>query len=1509
MNTDPPLSGTNINSSTAELRLPTGATVLWAGLYWGANTQVANDRNQAAGDINSSVAKRDEIMFKVPGGSYQTLSASVVDFVDVDTSVNYGKPYSCFVDITGKVQQAGNGVYAAGNVLAARGVNRYAVWTMVVVYQAPGLTPKNLTVFDGFKVVRNVTGSTTVNIPISGFHAPPTGPVDVKLGVMSYEGDLGYDGDQLKMGPTTGNLYAVSDALNPANNFANSSITYLGHYAGPGDPGFPKLPNFKNQLGVDADIMAAPQGAVQNNGESAVIQFTSSYEAYYPAVLTTAIELYAPQVKAKKDFLDVNGDNVTPGDIITYTIEFENRPDTEVNGDATKDTVLEDVLPEQVTYVPGSLKVVRVGTTDQVDLTDAGDGDEGEVVPEGNREKIIVRLGHPYDPPNHDGSGTPGGVGTTGGVVKQGEKTIVSFDVRVKLGTQDGVKIINEANIGYNSLAKGIAFVASVIPATVTNSKVITGVVFEDVNYGGGPGRGPLQVAGAAGTLTAPAGAVPVPGARVELYGPETGDPNGTKKLLDVATTDAEGIYTFKDINNTGPTNLAKDYVVRIVSETVKSTRGAATGLLPVQTYRTETELVPSPDGDLSKVIPILDKVGGENPAVADAPANMNMGTALPANAQNISSLTVTGADLLRVDFGFNFDTVVNTNASGQGSLAQVIANANNLHNDTALAQANHPPGLENVVFNFPAGTSFPATIATGATPLPTITERLYLDASIQNGVQNSSGTPQVYLDGSGTTGNGFGFVGPNASNSLVKNFAIGNFNGHGMDFTSSDGHQIKGNWIGLTPTQAAAGNHGSGIYINASSNNVIGGGNNGEANVIAHNGATNQGGVFIQNGTGNTISRNSIFRNKGLGIDLTAAGVNGNDGSYGSGANSGVDYPVFTSIDLASGTVAGHVGAAGGSSVYSGATVEVFVSDDDGDQNGPVYAGDGLNLPHGEGKTYLGSLSVGGDGKFSGSVNLGGHAALTATTTYQNSTSEFGPNEAIGATLSGVVYEDLNLNNQYDAAPTPEPGPGTEHPLFAKLINESAPTVAVQTVAVDPATGAYSFAGLPPGTYTIVISLDGDDANNVTPAYPAGWGGRERPTGQQTGIVVQLVAIPSLNFGFSLQSNLTGRVFLDTGVSGQAGTANNGSLDGGEAGIASVPITLLINGTPSGDPVTTGPDGTFSVVLPANLAENDNIQLVQAEIPQHLSTGAGRIAAGANPARAFDRATRTLSFVYQSSLPPEAYGGLDFGNVPLPTFSTDGQQSGLPGNIIFFPHTFVAGSDGVVTFSTTAQSDPNLTGWAETLFLDGNLVPGSPGQPDSTGDGVFTPEHDTAITEPITVTAGQTIKILVKQFIPVEAPHDARNLITVTADFTYTGSDHADPAQSLLSTQLQRKDLTIVGEGALQLVKKVDKEQAKPGEKLVYTLTYLNNGPTPLTTVVIHDTTPDYTVFSDAPAPVIPTGLDGELTIDIEKPGVGATGPLKWTFNGSLPPGVTGEVIFEVKVQGGSEGTPPPAP
>ena len=90
-------------------------------------------------------------------------------------------------------------------------------------------------------------------------------------------------------------------------------------------------------------------------------------------------------------------------------------------------------------------------------------------------------------------------------------------------------------------------------------------------------------------------------------------------------------------------------------------------------------------------------------------------------------------------------------------------------------------------------------------------------------------------------------------------------------------------------------GNKGYGIDI-GSANNTVGGTADGEANVIAFNTKAGIGLENLNTDTGNTISANSIYSNKTLGIDLGESGVplQNNSGVAQFGPNDLQNYPVL---------------------------------------------------------------------------------------------------------------------------------------------------------------------------------------------------------------------------------------------------------------------------------------------------------------------------------------------------------------------------------------------------------------------------------------------------------------------------------------------------------------------------------------------------------------------------------------------------------------------------------------
>ena len=616
--------GTTFCSSSANLSLPATATVVWAGLYWG-------------GDSNN--AARNQVKFSTPAAGYATLTASRLDAT--------GTIYQGFIDVTSQVQNGGNGTYTTANVRSTAGsANHFAGWSLVVMYRDNTLPARNLVVFDGYA---SVAPGATVSFTVSGFVTPTAGPVNTRLGVVAGEGDLGLTGDSFLLNGT-----ALADAQNPSTNFFNSSISLLGTRF------TAKNPNYLNQLGWDADLVSA-NGILPNNATTATIALSSTNDQFYPGVVTFATDLYQPVIDGSsftKSVVDLNGGNVQPGDVLEYTSTMTN-----TGQDNAIAMVLRDTLDSNLTYVAGSLSVATGANAGS--KSDATGDDQMEYVA-GSRS-IVARLG-------------TGANAASGGTLAPTATTSIKFRARVNAGVASGTVLSNQAQLTFNGQQLGTPFiersdgnsnVAGNQPTTVVvTAATLSGTVFEDMNYGGGAGR---SLATSAGVGRA--------GARVELY-----DSTGT--FVTSTLTNASGVYSLS--------SWMGRVTVRVVNSTVTSSRpGALATLLPVETFRT--------DGTTGAAAPDVNRVGGEIPTRADAASNttnltLAALTTAAATPQSVTPVTVGITDIGGLDFGYNFDTIVNANDAGQGSLRQFLINSNALGN-TGLAQSGQTAGTECSIF------------------------------------------------------------------------------------------------------------------------------------------------------------------------------------------------------------------------------------------------------------------------------------------------------------------------------------------------------------------------------------------------------------------------------------------------------------------------------------------------------------------------------------------------------------------------------------------------------------------------------------------------------------------------------------------------------------------------------------------------------------------------------------------------------------------------------------------
>lgn len=344
-----------------------GCGVIYAVLFWGGSITTGT----------TNYAKRDSVYFKTPIGGYTGLKADIL----TDAAIPFNG-YYCYKDVTNLVRQGGTGTYWLANQVTRTGATGLCGgWALVVIYSDPTLPLRNLTIYRGISAIN---AANPQNIPISGFFTPPSpAPVNLKLGVFSLEGDRGTLGDSLKFNGNPGfGFLSVFDTKNPNNNAFNSTINN-------NTAEITRNPTYPNTLGIDADIFVPDNTTYNyllNSATSATIRMTSSGDVYAPFMISTAIDVFEPNIEITKEVLDINGGLVELGDTLKFDLKVVNK-----GNDPAINVILHDSLYGAMDYVPGSLKI-NTGANAGIKTDGAGD-DQAEFALSGGVNFVKFRLG------------------------------------------------------------------------------------------------------------------------------------------------------------------------------------------------------------------------------------------------------------------------------------------------------------------------------------------------------------------------------------------------------------------------------------------------------------------------------------------------------------------------------------------------------------------------------------------------------------------------------------------------------------------------------------------------------------------------------------------------------------------------------------------------------------------------------------------------------------------------------------------------------------------------------------------------------------------------------------------------------------------------------------------------------------------------------------------------------------------------------------------------------------
>jgi hypothetical protein len=201
---------TTVNSSSQDLEIPLGATVVRATLYVvGTGVEVLDDPALDVPVLASTVK------FGTPFAPYETLTTSDFQF---DNVANGEDAYQGQFDVTTQVQAAGSGTYTvadAWNDPVRR--NAGTVWFLVVAYDDGG-SYKIVNQYDGIEIVYQRTAVYPVTSP-----TPSIVTLTGTAAFVTLDGQAATATDGLSFGGTP-----LSNAANPVNNFANGNVSIFG---------------------------------------------------------------------------------------------------------------------------------------------------------------------------------------------------------------------------------------------------------------------------------------------------------------------------------------------------------------------------------------------------------------------------------------------------------------------------------------------------------------------------------------------------------------------------------------------------------------------------------------------------------------------------------------------------------------------------------------------------------------------------------------------------------------------------------------------------------------------------------------------------------------------------------------------------------------------------------------------------------------------------------------------------------------------------------------------------------------------------------------------------------------------------------------------------------------------------------------------------------------------------------------------------------------------------------
>jgi len=359
-------------ATTAQLIIPPGSTIKWAGLYWQALTpHRTSSYNTMTIDIRRDENGTTYTQVPVTHVDYQSKYSYNIYPVGSSAGATSADIYSAFANVTdifkNKRWLSGHYTVRTSDVMEGRekyfGV--YGGWNLIVIYENPNESYKSFTVFDGWKQVSSNRDENNVPITVSGFYTPKQKPIKAKISIFAGEGDYNIGGDKLlALRKSDNTLIPLVNSHNP--NSPNQTFSSYIHTTGS------RTPSEYNNNGIDIQEFNVGSNTtynlLQTQQSDLTFHFTSTGDLYFPSVLAFTTDIYKPNIcydytygqnghfitapSIKPPLLDGTFDKSKPIDIKLYFKNLENSDITIKN--LTLDVDLNTSIAK---YKPGTVYV------------------------------------------------------------------------------------------------------------------------------------------------------------------------------------------------------------------------------------------------------------------------------------------------------------------------------------------------------------------------------------------------------------------------------------------------------------------------------------------------------------------------------------------------------------------------------------------------------------------------------------------------------------------------------------------------------------------------------------------------------------------------------------------------------------------------------------------------------------------------------------------------------------------------------------------------------------------------------------------------------------------------------------------------------------------------------------------------------------------------------------------------------------------------------------------------